>query len=194
MIRLTASLPLFGAILVAATAPAQASYVYHGYRFDTSGLFGRRDMAALLAAARQQVDIVEKVGLSEDTRHSFQARVIRLDEGAGGGGHFDRRGVAVNLRPVSDDRPILLHEFMHAYQAERLPNGGRNAELRTFFARAHTSGMWPADAYMLTNINEFFAMTASVYLYGHADRPPFTRAAIEQKQPLYAKWLAANVR
>ena len=47
---------------------------------------------------------------------------------------------------------------------------------------------------MLSDEAEFFAMTTSVELYGHAARPPFTREALEAKQPAYAAWIRADVR
>ena len=83
---------------------------------------------------------------------------------------------------------------MHAYQARLLPGGGGNPDLRRFFAEAQKQGVWPERSYMLSNINEYFAMTASVYLNGSAARPPFTRAALEQKQPDYAAWLGRTIR
>lgn len=83
---------------------------------------------------------------------------------------------------------------MHAFQNDRLPGGNLNPDVVKFYERAKTRGLWPLQSYMLKNIGEFFAMTASTYLCGHADRPPSTRANIEQKQPRYAEWLATNVR
>jgi Mlc titration factor MtfA (ptsG expression regulator) len=45
------------------------------------------------------------------------------------------------------------------------------------------------DAFLLKNPAEFFAVTASLYLYGHVDRLPFTREALREKQPSYYIWL-----
>ena len=37
---------------------------------------------------------------------------------------------------------------------------------------------------------EFFAVTGSLYLSGHVDRPPGTREALRAAQPRYYAWLA----
>lgn len=187
------SIVLWIGMLVAAPASARAPFDYHGFRFDTRAIAGSPDEDALLAGARRQVEIVEGVGLTPETLAFLRRFTIRLAEGAGGG-RFGRDGVSIDLPPRADDRPILLHEMMHAYQNGRLPGGMRNAAMQRFFARAHTPGLWPQGSYMLSNEAEIFAMTASVELYGHAARPPFTRDALEAKQPEYAAWIRTTVR
>lgn len=42
---------------------------------------------------------------------------------------------------------------------------------------------------MLSNVQEYFTMMASVYLYGSAGRIPFTRENIRTKQPDAYMWL-----
>lgn len=189
-------LPVAGVLaVVCAATPAGAvgPFEYHGFRFDTAAIDGRADKAAILAGARAQVDIVESVGLTSETLAFLRTYTIHLSKGTGGG-QFGRDGVSINLTSQPDDRPILLHEEMHAYQNGRLPGGMRNPAMLQFFSRARTSGRWPANSYMLKNQAEFFAMTTSVALYGHAARPPFTRAALGEKQPLYLAWIRENVR
>lgn len=177
------------------TAPASAAPTidYHGFHLDIAAVDGRPDEAALVDGARAQIDIVESVGLTPPTLAFLRGFPIHVSAGPGGG-HFGRDGVAINLTPRPDDRPILLHEEMHAFQSGRLPGGIDNPAMRRFFARAHTPGLWPAGSYMLKNEAEFFAMTTSVALYGHAARPPFTRAALAEKQPDYLAWIRNNVR
>lgn len=170
-------------IALLAATPAGADTAYHGFR-----LGGRSD-AALVVAAERQVDLVERAGLSPETLAVLRGFRVQVDAGRGGG-HFGRDGVVVKLLPGDDARPILLHELMHVYQA-RIMTSGQQRELRGFFAAAQS--LWPAGSYMLSNEHEYFAMTASTYLNGSAARPPFTRAAIEAKQPGYAAWLARTV-
>lgn len=57
------------------------------------------------------------------------------------------------------------------------------------YDQARGSGKFPAGAYMLTNPIEYFGMMASVYLHGSAARDPFTREAIEEKQPEFYQWM-----
>ncbi|WP_279357940.1 hypothetical protein [Methylobacterium indicum] len=42
---------------------------------------------------------------------------------------------------------------------------------------------------MLANPKEFFAITASVYLYRRQAREPFTREELRRTQPLYYRYL-----
>jgi hypothetical protein len=42
---------------------------------------------------------------------------------------------------------------------------------------------------MLKNVQEFFAVTASLYLWGNVDRPPHDRKTLRDKQPIYYQWL-----
>jgi len=44
-------------------------------------------------------------------------------------------------------------------------------------------------AYVLKNVQEFFAITASLYLWGNVDRPPATRDKLKAAQPVYYAWL-----
>ncbi|WP_353068680.1 hypothetical protein RBB75_16205 [Tunturibacter empetritectus] len=173
------------------------TFSYRGYRFDIQEIEAIPEKPALLAAIQQQTDLVESTPLTEPTKQFLRGFTVHVSVGEGehgGGGHFGQKGVFVSLRPQQDNRPILLHEFMHAFQNDRLPKGRQNPDVLRFYERAKTADLWPPQAYMLKNVGEFFAMTASTYLCGHADRPPFNRANIEQKQPRYAEWLASNVR
>ena len=173
------------------------TFFYRGYRFDIQEIAAVPEEPAMLAAMQQQTDLVEATPLTEPTKQFLRNFTVHVSEGEGehgGGGHFGQKGVFVSLRPQQDNRPILLHEFMHAFHNDRLPGGRRNPDVLRFYERAKDAGLWPPQSYMLTNVGEFFAMTASTYLCGHADRPPFTRENIVQKQPRYAEWLAGNVR
>jgi len=42
---------------------------------------------------------------------------------------------------------------------------------------------------VLTNNREFFAVTASLYLWGYVARPPNNRETLRLKQPYYYDWL-----
>ena len=42
---------------------------------------------------------------------------------------------------------------------------------------------------MLKNVQEYFAVTGSLYLWGNVDRPPFNRTTLHDKQPVYYQWL-----
>jgi hypothetical protein len=67
--------------------------------------------------------------------------------------------------------------FLHAYHYRVLPNAFENADVLRFYDRAKENALYPEDSYVLKNVREFFAVTASLYLWGNVDRPPHTRAA-----------------
>jgi hypothetical protein len=85
------------------------------------------------------------------------------------------------------ERPVLLHELLHAYHAHMLPDGFNNAVLLSQYKVG--KGLYPSDAYLVTNEREFFAVTASVFLYGKETLEPFTRAKMREKQPEYYNYL-----
>jgi len=113
----------------------------------------------------------DTIGLAEDTRLG----VVMVRPSA--------------LQPSSPEkeRPVLLHEFLHAYHAKMLPEGFSNAVIVSQYKVG--KGIYPSEAYLAANEKEFFAVTASVFLYGKETIEPFTRAKIREKQPEYYNYL-----
>jgi hypothetical protein len=70
-----------------------------------------------------------------------------------------------------------------------LPDGFKNEAVLFYYKRAKDGGLYSQspDLYLLTNERQFFAVTASVFLYGqdHA----LARAELKQKQPEYYQYL-----
>ena len=99
----------------------------------------------------------------------------------------DRRLGVVLVRPrlLSPERPVLLHEMMHAYHHLIMPRGEKNPGILYFYKKA--KDLYPADAYAMRNEREFFAVTASVFLSGKADGG-ITPADID-KLPGYSNFL-----
>jgi len=97
------------------------------------------------------------------------------------------RPSTLDASSMEKERPVLLHEFLHAYHANMLPDGFNNAVVSSQYKVG--KGMYPADAYLAANEREFFAVTASVFLHGKETIEPFTRAKIREKQPEYYKYL-----
>ena len=97
----------------------------------------------------------------------------------------------VMVRPLRIDAqtPVVLHELLHAYHAHILPEGVKNPAVLHYYNLAKSEQLYLADAYLLTNEREFFAVTASVFLYGKDDKEPFTRLSLKQKQPDYYNYL-----
>jgi hypothetical protein len=95
------------------------------------------------------------------------------------------------VRPLLLDpkRPVLLHEYMHAFHARMLPRGYDNQAIVFFYNAAKKKDLFPPDEYFLANEREFFAVTASVFLSGSETIEPFTRDKIKEKLPEYYKYL-----
>jgi hypothetical protein len=172
-----------------------AIFSYRGYRVDLSKIAGRPDVAAIAQSLRHQLDIVETVGLNPRILAFFHSVPISAAEGAcrdfsNSPACYTPPSV-VRMNPVTFEaqRPVMLHEFLHAYHGKLMPQGFQNRDVLFYYDRARTAQLYPAGEYLLTNHREFFAMTASVFLYGQAAREPFTRSNLKQKQPIYYQYL-----
>jgi hypothetical protein len=100
----------------------------------------------------------------------------------------------IMLRPImlgalskDKQRPVVLHELLHAYHNLVMPLGFRNPGILMHYKLAKSGELYPADAYLMSNEKEFFAVTASVFLYGNDG--PISRSNIKEKQPDYYKYL-----
>jgi hypothetical protein len=104
----------------------------------------------------------------------------------------DTRGV-VMVRPLltfEAKNPVMLHELLHAFHAQIMPQGFQNEGVLFHFNQAKSKQLYPADKYLMKNQQEFFAVTASIFLYGEdAAHEPFTRSNLKEKQPDYFKYL-----
>ena len=119
----------------------------------------------------------------------FAAQPIAIDREADTRTRAGPRGIFFARREQPADNPVLLHELLHRYHLLRLPDGRANPTVIAFWQAARESGSWPAQAYMLTNPLEFFAMCASVALHGRAARPPATRAILAARAPDLYAWI-----
>jgi hypothetical protein len=103
------------------------------------------------------------------------------------------RGVVI-LRPSTlanyktEQRPILLRELLHFYHAHIFPLGVQEPAI--FYHYKAAEGLYQnSDGSILKNEQEFFAVTASIFLYGKDGVHELTRAQLKEKQPDYYKYL-----
>ena len=163
---------------------------YHGFRIDVGGIEGVMDPTSAIHSVEQQIDIVDRVGLSPSMMALFRSVPIRVSASFAGGSHYSGGSeVVLGGAASNDERPVLLHEYMHVLHAKRLPQGFRNAAILHFYDEAVARGLYEPGSYMLSNHREFFAMTASCFLNGTVARAPYTRAEIQAKQPEYYAYL-----
>jgi hypothetical protein len=182
------------AIMIAATGAAAADplvFNYHGWQVDLTNAKGAEPDREMVAAVKRQLDIVEHVDLKPDVLTFMRTIRIWANPAAAkaGPGHYSSKtGIDLRVKSLAPDKPIILHELLHAYHDRMLPGGFGNTDVAQFFDIGKR--VWPGDSYMMSNGHEFFAVTASVYLFGDIDRPPYSRSQLREKQPRYYQWLA----
>jgi hypothetical protein len=165
-------------------------FTIDGFRFTANTPVQPRIRRSLEA----QVRIVTGARLRPDVLALFRERPIHLVPSLGQPGVTGERGVTLEMTEQPVDNPVLLHEFVHFFQLSRLRGTPGNDVVSAAYERAKASGRWPAQSYMLSNVREFFAMTASVLLHGRAARPPSTAAAVREAMPEFARWIEQQFR
>ncbi|QNA89853.1 hypothetical protein G4G28_17615 [Massilia sp. Dwa41.01b] len=152
-----------------------------------------------MASLQEQLKVIESVGLPPQVLAAMKRTVVVVDPDLRDGqlGAFAvRRGVgAVRVRPMvfEADRPVLLHEFLHAYHVNVL--GRDRPEIRQAYTQVMASNVFPPlfrSAHFLENEKEFFAVTAVIYLFGDIRQPPFRCAALARLDAAYLAFLGAQ--
>jgi hypothetical protein len=94
-----------------------------------------------------------------------------------------------NMLKYAED-PVILHELLHAYHNKLMGGGFENLGIKAMYAQAVSKNVMPKEEYAMTNPQEFFAVTASVFLAGKGTlSEPHTRAQLKEKLPKYYKFL-----
>ncbi|HLZ01583.1 MAG TPA: hypothetical protein VKR55_05445 [Bradyrhizobium sp.] len=174
------------------TGDAAVTFTYRGFTVDATAAKDARNLTAIETSLKHQIDIVSDCGVAPKILTFFKSEEIFVKPGQGdGGGRFSskNKGVSVDIAVDAPEKPVLLHELVHAYHWYVIPDGFRNADLLTFYQRAREGGFYQPGAYVLKNVQEFFAVTGSLYLWGNVDRPPHNRKTLHDNQPVYYKWL-----
>jgi hypothetical protein len=98
----------------------------------------------------------------------------------------------VRIQPIvfEDDKPILLHELLHAYHYSVL-SLSKPAILAGYAAAKNGNAYPPAfqRAHFLANEKEFFAVTGTIYLFANIKQPPFNCTTISSSDPAYLAFL-----
>jgi hypothetical protein len=165
---------------------------YRGFTVDLSAAQNAPNLQAIEASLEHQIDIAADCGAKPAVLAFFRSQEIVLKPGQGdGGGHFaaGSKGIVVDAAVDPPQKPIILHELMHAYHWRVLPGRFKNPDVLLYYHRAKDNGLYPPGSYVLKNPEEFFAVTASLYLWGYVARPPFNRANLKAQQPYYYAWL-----
>ena len=187
----TAAFPVWSGSAYAQDVGDDQAFSYRGFSADVSAIANAPDRAAILASLRHQIDIAADCGAKPEIIDFFKSQKIALLVGAGDSGKFNstRPGVTVNAAVQAPEKPIVLHELLHAYHFRALPGGFGNRDIQRFYEAATTGNLYKSGAYVTKNVQEYFAVTASLYLWGNVDRPPFNRDNLKARQPDYYAWL-----
>ena len=175
-----------------ASAQTGGTFTYRGITVDISAAQGLPNLAVITNSLKHQVDIVVDCGARADVLTFFKAQEVFVKPGqTDGGGHFaaNSNGVTIDAAVDAPEKPVLLHELLHAYHFRVLPQAFANPDVLRFYDNAREGACYPPDSYVMKNVREFFAVTASLYLWGNVDRPPHNRATLREKQPVYYRWL-----
>jgi hypothetical protein len=169
---------------------------YHGFRIDEDSLHGQLSAAAA-ASLQEQLAIVEAAGLPPAVLASFKATTILVDPDLRGNpGVFSVQGgsPAVRVRPIvfPQNKPILLHELLHAYHYQVLSM--RNRDIDQAYRRAMDKGLFAQfrSSHFLENQKEFFAVSGTLFLFGDIAQPPFRCEALNQLGQAYLAFLEAQ--
>ena len=167
-------------------------FSYHGWRVNAARTARIQKPATTVRAIKTQLDIVEHVGLSPKVLAFMRSVPVTGTPGSGPepGLYARGRGVSVHVKSLDDKRPIILRQLLYAYQDQVLPGGFANPDVTRFRQDAAGKHVWPMTATMLKDDPDYFAMTASAFLYGTITREPYTRADLLKTQPEAYRWLA----
>jgi len=166
---------------------------FRGMTLETATIQSLLNRQAIIDSVQKQIDNIDAAITNPALKTFVQSVPLVMAANPAGTDNANysaaTKSVMLTTSSYSPEKPVILHELMHAYHDQKLPDGFRNAEIQRLYEQARNSGNFPAGSYMLSNVGEYFAMMASVYLHGSAARDPFTREAIKEKQPDCYDWM-----
>lgn len=198
--KLPTTLVLIIASAVALMIPAGASagIPYKGFTIHESECAGLPLMDSMVSRAEEQIDIASGVGEPQDLLQFFQGLRISLKPAQIPGGtpglYLGAPTREVEIYPsitVTGHKPVLLHEMLHAYHDQKLPDGFMNAEILRYYLAAKSAHLFDNQSHMMSNQREFFACAATTYLFGVTAQEPFTRERLKQCDPEFHAYLQA---
>ncbi len=184
--------PFLGVHLFAPNPPPSLTFSYRGWQVNAGAAARGQRPDRSVRAIKAQIDIIEQLGLKPQVMNAWRALPIYADPSNGRevGRYTADRRIVLRVKRLDAKRPSLLHALLLAYQDQKLPGGFANPDIGRFRRQIADRHVWPKTAIMLENNGEFFAVTASAYLYGEITREPYTRADLKKTQPDYYQWLA----
>jgi hypothetical protein len=168
---------------------------YKGFHVDYAQVKDHPNVDLIKAGMNRQIDMVVEVGMADHVLALFRRIPVSVVPGKHEfAGHClpkPRNSIEVSegffLR--GGRKPVLIHEFLHGYHAQALPKGKNNPRILTFYRRAKELNAYDANSHMMRNAGEYFASAGTAYLFGVTALEPFTRERVQEKQPVFYKYL-----
>ena len=171
--------------------------VYRGFNLEDKEVVKMPNHDEYMAAMREQVDIVHSVGLPAEILKFLQCvKLELLPAGAFKSptpGRYTGRGEqSVQMAPTvipNRHKPVLLHELMHAYHDQKIEGGFKNPLIVEAFKQAGKLSVFAPKSHMMSNAQEYFACTATTFLFGVTAQEPFKREKVSEHQPNFHAYL-----
>ena len=171
---------------------------YRGFTIDESRVRNLANLDGVIAATKEQIDIVCGVGAPTEDMEFFRSVPFILvpadaiPRGTPGlYGRMDRTVKVTSRIVTTGHKPVLLHELLHAYHDQKLPQGFRNRKIIGLFEQAKTIAAFERKSHMMENEKEYFACSATTYLFGVTAQEPFRRDKVMKSQPELFAYLKA---
>ena len=196
LIQIFLGLVLWSGLGAAPSAHATDAPGYRGFQIDDSRIrtFPNRD--AIVDSVKEQINIVCAVGVPQDMMDFF--RTVRFEVvppgviAPGNPGLYSARTKSIQVTSIvvtAGHKPIFLHELLHAYHDQRIPDGFRNSHIAGFYQDAKAIPAFAARSHMMQNDKEFFACSGTSYLFGVTAQEPFSREKVQKNQPAMFAYL-----
>jgi hypothetical protein len=142
-----------------------------------------------MAPVQKQIDAIETRGFAQDILEFMRTVPLHAVASGAPAHYIDKaKGIDFRVDALDPKKPVLLPELLRAFHEQKLKSS-EDGMIARAFQEARASGSWPADTAMMKSPQEFFAATATVYLFGAIDTPPFTPGRVRETQPAYWQWL-----
>jgi hypothetical protein len=174
----------------------RAEIGYSGFTIHEEACSALPELDTMVSQSKEQIDIASGVGESQELLQFFQGLRITLKPiqvpGGTPGLYLGAPTREVEIYPrimITGHKPVLLHEMLHAYHDQKLPDGFMNSEILRYYMTAKSLHLFDNQSHMMSNQREFFACAATTYLYGVTAQEPFTRDRLKQCDPEFYSYL-----
>jgi hypothetical protein len=170
---------------------------FYGFMVDLSRL-NQQQQIFIAPVLLAQLEVILKADLPPIMLTFMKTVPVVVDPGLPVSGtaalfstaHAYPRGVVkTSLVPMPAEKPVLLHEMLHAYDWSYWRFA--NAEIQSAYSQASNASLYPQwqGSHFMQNAREFFAVTGTVYLVGQIKQPPFDCQSLANLQPAYVMFM-----